>query len=69
MQCYEYQAMLTYIQTVLEPLKLPFAVDEAIAADILEQLYIGDLALLLSLDKQLIRAQALGEIVDVRQAA
>ncbi len=69
MQCYEYQAMLTYVQAVVEPMKLPIIVDEALAADILEKLFITDMSTLLSLDKRLIRDRALDEQVDVRHAA
>ena len=69
MQCYEYQAMLMYVQAVVEPMKLPIIVDEALAADILEKLFITDMSTLLSLDKRLIRDRALDEQVDVRHAA
>ncbi len=69
MQCYEYQAMLTYVRAVIEPMKLPIVMDEALAADILEKLFITDMSTLLSLDKRLIRDRALDEQVEVRHAA
>ena len=69
MQCYEYQAMLAYVQNALKPMKLPLIMDEALAADIIDKLHVMDISTLVSLDTGLVRATALGNFVETRQAA